>query len=60
MRLADGGMAAGKGSEGSIKWQLCYDISARTWWMVSVLCLRVLFVVRLEVSRCGRAVELWL
>ncbi|XP_072294740.1 nuclear factor 1 A-type isoform X2 [Eucyclogobius newberryi] len=33
MRLADGGMAAGKGSEGSIKWQLCYDISARTWWM---------------------------
>lgn len=26
---------AGKSSEGSIKWQLCYDISARTWWMVS-------------------------
>ncbi|KAL4000134.1 dishevelled associated activator of morphogenesis [Sarotherodon galilaeus] len=24
---------AGKSSEGSIKWQLCYDISARTWWM---------------------------
>ncbi|GLD62967.1 nuclear factor 1 A-type, partial [Lates japonicus] len=24
---------AGKTSEGSIKWQLCYDISARTWWM---------------------------
>ncbi|KAK5612988.1 hypothetical protein CRENBAI_003377 [Crenichthys baileyi] len=36
MRLSDGGMAA-KGSEGSIKWQLCYDISARTWWMVLVL-----------------------
>ncbi|XP_043984461.1 nuclear factor 1 A-type isoform X1 [Gambusia affinis] len=32
MRLSDGGMAA-KSSEGSIKWQLCYDISARTWWM---------------------------
>ncbi|XDV22476.1 hypothetical protein PO909_027362 [Leuciscus waleckii] len=24
---------AAKTSEGSIKWQLCYDISARTWWM---------------------------
>ncbi|KFO23173.1 Nuclear factor 1 A-type [Fukomys damarensis] len=24
---------AGKASDGSIKWQLCYDISARTWWM---------------------------
>ncbi|MEQ2162782.1 hypothetical protein GOODEAATRI_023324 [Goodea atripinnis] len=34
MRLSDGGMAA-KGSEGSIKWQLCYDISARTWWMAA-------------------------
>nr|XP_040039790.1 nuclear factor 1 A-type isoform X6 [Gasterosteus aculeatus aculeatus] len=32
MKLADGAMAA-KSSEGSIKWQLCYDISARTWWM---------------------------
>uniref|UniRef100_A0A3Q3R8G9 Nuclear factor 1 n=1 Tax=Monopterus albus TaxID=43700 RepID=A0A3Q3R8G9_MONAL len=32
MRLADSVMA-GKTSEGSIKWQLCYDISARTWWM---------------------------
>ncbi|KAM4738778.1 nuclear factor 1 A-type isoform 1-T1 [Anableps anableps] len=32
MRLSDGSMAA-KSSEGSIKWQLCYDISARTWWM---------------------------
>ncbi|XP_004557060.1 nuclear factor 1 A-type isoform X3 [Maylandia zebra] len=32
MRLADSVMA-GKSSEGSIKWQLCYDISARTWWM---------------------------
>lgn len=34
MKLADSVMAA-KTSEGSIKWQLCYDISARTWWMVS-------------------------
>ncbi|XP_069088655.1 nuclear factor 1 A-type isoform X3 [Pleurodeles waltl] len=32
MRLADSSMA-GKPSDGSIKWQLCYDISARTWWM---------------------------
>ncbi|KAM9831918.1 nuclear factor 1 A-type isoform 2-T2 [Neosynchiropus ocellatus] len=32
MKLADSAMA-GKTSEGSIKWQLCYDISARTWWM---------------------------
>ncbi|XP_043861097.1 nuclear factor 1 A-type isoform X3 [Dromiciops gliroides] len=32
MRLADSVMAA-KASDGSIKWQLCYDISARTWWM---------------------------
>ncbi|XP_061594096.1 nuclear factor 1 A-type isoform X2 [Cololabis saira] len=32
MRLCDAGMAA-KSAEGSIKWQLCYDISARTWWM---------------------------
>lgn len=34
MKLADSVMA-GKTTEGSIKWQLCYDISARTWWMVS-------------------------
>lgn len=34
MKLADSIMA-GKTSDGSIKWQLCYDISARTWWMVS-------------------------
>ncbi|XP_041861824.1 nuclear factor 1 A-type isoform X2 [Melanotaenia boesemani] len=32
MKLADSVMA-GKSAEGSIKWQLCYDISARTWWM---------------------------
>ncbi|XP_054646876.1 nuclear factor 1 A-type isoform X3 [Dunckerocampus dactyliophorus] len=32
MKLTDGAMA-GKSAEGSIKWQLCYDISARTWWM---------------------------
>uniref|UniRef100_A0A3P9IRI5 Nuclear factor 1 n=1 Tax=Oryzias latipes TaxID=8090 RepID=A0A3P9IRI5_ORYLA len=30
MKLAGGEMA---GKDGSIKWQLCYDISARTWWM---------------------------
>ncbi|XP_043570394.1 nuclear factor 1 B-type-like isoform X8 [Chiloscyllium plagiosum] len=24
---------AGKAADGSIKWQLCYDMSARTWWM---------------------------
>ncbi|KAF4021736.1 hypothetical protein G4228_013317 [Cervus hanglu yarkandensis] len=34
MKLADSVMA-GKASDGSIKWQLCYDISARTWWMAS-------------------------
>ncbi|KAF0041611.1 hypothetical protein F2P81_005143 [Scophthalmus maximus] len=33
MKPADSAMAA-KTSEGSIKWQLCYDISARTWWMM--------------------------
>uniref|UniRef100_A0A4W3K786 Nuclear factor 1 n=2 Tax=Callorhinchus milii TaxID=7868 RepID=A0A4W3K786_CALMI len=32
MKLADSVMA-GKSSDSSIKWQLCYDISARTWWM---------------------------
>ncbi|KAF3698009.1 Nuclear factor 1 B-type [Channa argus] len=26
-------MMAGKLTERSIKWQLCYDMSARTWWM---------------------------
>ncbi|GAA6100102.1 nuclear factor 1 A-type isoform X2 [Tachysurus ichikawai] len=36
MKLADSVMAA-KTSEGSIKWQLCYDISARTWWMGVVM-----------------------
>lgn len=34
MKVADGVMA-GKASDSSIKWQLCYDMSARTWWMVS-------------------------
>ncbi|GAA6100891.1 nuclear factor 1 B-type isoform X1 [Tachysurus ichikawai] len=24
---------AGKTADGSIKWQLCYDMTARTWWM---------------------------
>lgn len=23
------------GTARTIKWQLCYDVSARTWWMVS-------------------------
>lgn len=26
---------AGTLTERSIKWQLCYDMTARTWWMVS-------------------------
>lgn len=34
MKVADRVMA-GKASDSSIKWQLCYDMSARTWWMVS-------------------------
>lgn len=29
-----------KMNERSVKWQLCYDVTARTWWMVS----EVLFV----------------
>lgn len=28
---------AGKTADGSIKWQLCYDMTARTWWMVSLV-----------------------
>ncbi|XP_037706833.1 nuclear factor 1 B-type isoform X7 [Choloepus didactylus] len=32
MKAADSIMA-GKTSDSSIKWQLCYDMSARTWWM---------------------------
>ncbi|XP_069332601.1 nuclear factor 1 B-type isoform X6 [Eulemur rufifrons] len=32
MKVADS-MMAGKTSDSSIKWQLCYDMSARTWWM---------------------------
>nr|XP_042127285.1 nuclear factor 1 B-type isoform X7 [Peromyscus maniculatus bairdii] len=32
MKVADGRMA-GKTADSSIKWQLCYDMSARTWWM---------------------------
>ncbi|KAI5158268.1 Mucin-19 [Manis pentadactyla] len=34
MKIADSIMA-GKTSDSSIKWQLCYDMSARTWWMGS-------------------------
>ncbi|KPP74878.1 palmitoyltransferase ZDHHC21-like, partial [Scleropages formosus] len=30
-KAADRAMA-GKAADGSIKWQLCYDMSARTWW----------------------------
>lgn len=29
------GTAAAPAAEGSVKWQLCYDVSAKTWWMVS-------------------------
>ncbi|KFO30460.1 Putative palmitoyltransferase ZDHHC21 [Fukomys damarensis] len=36
MKAADNIMA-GKTSDSSIKWQLCYDMSARTWWMVVFL-----------------------
>lgn len=36
MKTADSIMA-GKTSDSSIKWQLCYDMSARTWWMVSLM-----------------------
>lgn len=28
-------MAAAPADEGSVKWQLCYDMRAKTWWMVS-------------------------
>lgn len=28
-------MAAAPAAEGSVKWQLCYDMRAKTWWMVS-------------------------
>lgn len=34
---AESPVMAEKLTERSIKWQLCYDISARTWWMVSAL-----------------------
>lgn len=43
MKAADSVMA-GKASDGSIKWQLCYDMSARTWWMVSWQWLGFFFV----------------
>ncbi|XP_043099879.1 nuclear factor 1 B-type-like isoform X9 [Puntigrus tetrazona] len=32
MKATDGRMA-GKTADSSIKWQLCYDMTARTWWM---------------------------
>lgn len=35
LMLAGSTGMTGKPAEGSIKWQLCYDMSARTWWMVS-------------------------
>ncbi|XP_032902727.1 nuclear factor 1 C-type isoform X6 [Amblyraja radiata] len=28
-----GNRMAGKANDSSIKWQLCYDMSAKTWWM---------------------------
>lgn len=36
MKATDGRMA-GKTADSSIKWQLCYDMTARTWWMVSLV-----------------------
>lgn len=29
------GTVAAPAAEGSVKWQLCYDVRAKTWWMVS-------------------------
>lgn len=29
------GMAAAPVAGGSVRWQLCYDVRAKTWWMVS-------------------------
>lgn len=28
-------MAMAPVTKGSVKWQLCYDMRAKTWWMVS-------------------------
>lgn len=35
MGMEELGMAAAPADEGSVKWQLCYDMRAKTWWMVS-------------------------
>lgn len=62
---AESPVMAEKLTERSIKWQLCYDISARTWWMVSALfalcpvlsrpCSSLrLFRVCFQVRICGR------
>lgn len=45
MKATDGGMA-GKTADSSIKWQLCYDMTARTWWMVSLVLFETFFRLR--------------
>lgn len=45
MKATDGRMA-GKTADSSIKWQLCYDMTARTWWMVSLVLFGVFFFLR--------------
>lgn len=34
MSSAPGGCSE---ADSSVKWQLCYDVSAKTWWMVSTI-----------------------
>lgn len=29
------GTAVAPAAGGSVRWQLCYDVRAKTWWMVS-------------------------
>ncbi len=43
MKATDGRMAE-KTADSSIKWQLCYDMTARTWWMVSLVLFGVFFL----------------
>lgn len=33
---------SGNAAENAVKWQLCYDMTAKTWWMVSVIILPTL------------------
>ena len=44
---------AGLPAERSIKWQLCYDVTARTWWMVSGL----LFITACSAHLCLKRVD---